>query len=160
MTMPRIFFLGGYDLEMVTIRDLLAEVGAAFHDQRLAWGARASAYRDEIEGALASGRIPVLIELDHDLDVPARFYEGEATLASLPRGTALRVDHHGRRTVTGTPTSLEQVFRILGLPPERWTRHFELVAANDRGHVRAMLALNPPATPGELRSVREADRRA
>lgn len=63
-----VFFLGGRDLEMVTIRALLqAHAPTMFHDKGLAWGARASAYQGEIESALAEGKTPVLIELENDL---------------------------------------------------------------------------------------------
>ena len=50
-----VFFLGGYDLEMLTIRELLAAEGAPFWDKELAWGAQASAYAAEIEQTLAIG---------------------------------------------------------------------------------------------------------
>lgn len=46
------FFLGGRDLEMVTIRDLLLASGvdsADVHDAELRWGAKASAYRTSDE---------------------------------------------------------------------------------------------------------------
>ena len=55
-----VFFLGGQDLEMVTIRDLLAQESCPYHDKGLGWGARASDYRTEIEAVLAQGQIPVL----------------------------------------------------------------------------------------------------
>ncbi len=138
------FFLGGRDLEMVAIRELLEEVSPAeLHDKGLAWGARASAYREEIEAALEAGMTPVLVELADDLGLGER---------------AIRIDHHGSRAGKDRPTSLEQVFRLLGLPRERWTRWLELVAANDRGHVRALEALD--ATGEEIRRIRAADRAA
>ncbi|NLF70127.1 MAG: hypothetical protein GX575_13895 [Candidatus Anammoximicrobium sp.] len=139
-----VFFLGGHDLEMVTIRQLLEAQGVAFHDRHLAWGAAASAYDQEIAAALRAGRLPILVELKLDLSCPLE---------------AVRVvDHHNEQA--GQATALEQVFQWLGLPPAAWTRWFELVAANDRGHIAAMLALQPPATLQELRRVREADRAA
>lgn len=141
------FFLGGRDLEMVTIRDLLTVEHAPFHDCGLAWGARASAYLPEIRAALAAGRRPVLIELENDLrtDLAARVDW---------------IDHHGPRAGAEVPTALHQVFARLGLPPSRWTRDFDLVAANDRGHIRTMLALKPPASREELLVIRAADRAA
>ncbi len=147
MIAPPVFFLGGHDLEMITIRDLLAAESVPFHDSGLAWGANASAYLPEIQAALAAGHRPVLIELEND----------------LPPDLAARVDwidHHGPRAGADQPTSLRQVFTRLGLPPARWTRHHDLVAANDRGHIRAMLALDPPATRDELLAIRTADRAA
>jgi hypothetical protein len=133
------YFLGGHDLEMVTLRDLLLSTGAEVVDGGLRWGASASAYRAEIEAALAAGREAVLVELADDL--PADF----------PRDRLVWIDHHGPRT--NLPTAIEQVFARLGLPAERWTRDFELVAANDRGHLAALERVG--ATLDEMRSIRE-----
>lgn len=63
-----VFFLGGADLEMATIRALLDEtVPGNVHDKGLRWGAKASAYREEIMSALAQGLTPVLVELEDNL---------------------------------------------------------------------------------------------
>lgn len=138
------FFLGGQDLEMVTIRDLLNEVGQPFCDKGLQWGARASDYRSEIEHALAQGETPVLVELQPDL--------------ALPPGHRVIVDHHGEHAGADRPSSLRQVFELLKLPAPRWTRGLALVEANDIGHVRGMLALG--ASLEELTQIRRADRAA
>lgn len=62
------FFLGGTDLEMLSIRTLLEEtVPGRFHDKHLPWGAKASAYGEEIRERLGAGSIPVLVELEDDL---------------------------------------------------------------------------------------------
>ncbi|WP_173979936.1 hypothetical protein [Magnetospirillum sp. UT-4] len=139
-----VFFLGGRDLEMATIRDLVADtLGlAAVRDGGLGWGARLSDYAAELAG-LGPGQVPVLVELALDRPLPP---------------AAVVVDHHGPAAGRHAPTALEQVFRLLGLPPERWTRHLALVAANDRGHVRAMRAIG--ATADEIAAIRQADRRA
>lgn len=140
-----VFFLGGRDLEMLTIRELLMSVAPErVYDKNLAWGAKASDYAAEIEACLAAGRTPVLIELTNDLN--------------LSRDEVIIVDHHGERAGGDQPTSLHQVFELLNLSSEEWTRWHELVAANDRGHVRAMKELG--ATSDEIREVRAADRRA
>ena len=55
-------------------------------------------------------RNPVLIELKDDLP------------ASFPRDRLLFVDHHGERAGEDRQTSLEQVFELLDLPREDWTR--------------------------------------
>lgn len=139
------FFLGGSDLEMQAIRGLLEETAPdRFHDKRLGWGARASAYKKEIAQALAAGHTPVLVELEDDLGL-------------APEGVIV-ADHHGPRAGAENPTSLHQVFALLDLPSERWTRWFDLVAANDRGHIAEMLALG--ATAEEIARVRAADRAA
>lgn len=139
-----VFFLGGQDLEMVTIRDLLLETGAMFHDKRLGWGARASDYRAEIDAALAAGDSPTLIELELDVRLP----EERITV----------VDHHDHRAGTDARSSLRQVFDLLALPPERWTREFELVDANDRGHIPGMIRSG--ATADDIVRIRAADRAA
>ncbi len=137
------FFLGGHDLEMVTIRELLeTEAPGRFHDKGLGWGARASAYRDEIEACRALGRLPVLVELENDLG-------GDALLV---------IDHHGERASAQTRTALEQVFDLLALPRARWTRWHALVAANDRGYIAGLVAAG--ATRDEIARVRAADRAA
>ncbi len=140
------FFLGGHDLEMLTIRELLVrEVPAdRMIDKGLAWGAKASDYRRELGQALDRGFRPVLIELEIDLP--------------LERSRIAVVDHHGGRAGKDRPTSLHQVFDLLGLPQERWTRWFDLVAANDRGYIPAMVEIG--ATRDEIIRVRAADRAA
>lgn len=141
-----VFFLGGHDLEMTTIRELLQEhASGGWYDRGLSWGAKASAYASDLEAALMGGRVPVLVELDLDL--------------ALPSGRYLVVNHHDDQAV-GKPTALEQVYVLLRLPASGWSRWYNLVAANDRGHIRAMLALEPSATVEEIRTVRAADRAA
>ena len=142
------FFLGGYDLEMVTIRDWLRRQGARLFDKQLTWGARASSYADEIATELAAGRRPVLIELEDDLGL----HLGGAS------EQVIVIDHHGPRAGKNAPTALRQTFELLSGRQGEWTRWFELVDANDRGHVRAMLECG--AAVDELRSVRAADRAA
>ncbi|MCG6860683.1 MAG: hypothetical protein LJE70_05315, partial [Chromatiaceae bacterium] len=140
-----VFFLGGRDLEMVTIRELLEqEAPGRFHDKGLGWGARASSYEGEIRTARSQGFTAVLVELENDL--------------GLHDNALLIADHHGPRAGKEAPTSLHQVFQLLGLPPTRWTRHFDLVAANDRGYIPALTALK--ASPREIAEIRAADRHA
>lgn len=142
---PFAFFLGGRDLEMVEIARLIRDhaPGAPLFDAGLAWGAKASDYADAIQAAAASGRRPVLVELA--LDLP------------LPDG-ALVVDHHGDAAGAAAPTSLRQIFALLGLPAAAWTRRMELVAANDRGHIREMRSIG--ATAAEIAAIRRDDRAA
>ena len=143
--MKRHFFLGGWDVEMVTIARLLDEVAPqCYTDHGLGWGARASAYRHEIQAVVSAHICPVLVELEDDL--------------GLTHSGAIIVDHHGAGNGDIQPTSLQQVFSLLGLPSEKWTRWFELVAANDRGHVRSLIQVG--ATQAEIREVRAADRAA
>lgn len=136
------FFLGGRDLEMRTIAELVTAHLGPEHviDRGLGWGAGLSDHADGLAG-LAEGAVPVLVELALDQPIPQ---------------AAIIVDHHG--DAAGHPTALEQVFALLGLASSAWTRHLALVAANDRGHVRAMRAMG--ARPEEILSIRAADRAA
>lgn len=139
--------LGGRDLEMAAIAALLADrPDVRVIDRGLAWGARGAAYVDDIRAAVAAGRRVALVELADDL--PADF----------PRDGLTWIDHHGPLAGRDVPTSLEQVFRLFGFPPDRWTRDLELVAANDRGHLPALARLG--ATPEEMADVRRRDRAA
>lgn len=144
MTSDLVFFLGGRDLEMETIRALVEDTLGpdAVRDRGLGWGAGLSDYAADL-AALPPGRVPVLVELALDAPLPA---------------DAVVIDHHGLQAGRETPTSLEQVFHLLGLPPDRWSRHLALVAANDRGHVRALRAMG--ASAEEVDAIRRADRRA
>ncbi len=143
-TEKQIFFLGGQDLEMLTIREVLDELKVEYYDKRLLWGAKASDYKEEIQTVLAKGMSPVLIELTLDVEIDA--------------GRTITIDHHGKRAGSDKPTSLHQVFELLNLPQDKWTRWFDLVAANDRGYIPAMLEIG--ATQEEIIKVRAADRAA
>lgn len=140
------FFLGGHDLEMLTISELLHTEGIDtrhIHDHGLSWGAGVDDYRDGIEASLAAGGLPVLIEL-----AEAEVYEDRAVI----------IDHHNKAAGKNAPTSLHQLFNLLQLPAFRWTRRFELVAANDRGYIPALLEVG--ASRHEIAEIRAADRKA
>jgi hypothetical protein len=128
---------------MLTIRELLERhAPGRFFDKGLPWGAKASDYRAEIEECLAQGLTPVLVELQEDFEI-----DGNKIVVA---------DHHNERAGAGRPTSLHQVFDLLGLGAEEWTWWHELVAANDRGYIREMKEVG--ATQEEIREVRAADR--
>jgi hypothetical protein len=140
-------FLGGRDLEMVEIANLVAgRADVEVHDRRLPWGATASAYATEIRAPLDRGRAAIVVELPDDLP------------ADVPRERITWVDHHGALAGADRPTSVEQVFAALGFAADRWTRDLTLVAANDRGHVRALQAAG--ATRDEVAAIRARDRLA
>ena len=148
MTLPYRFFLGGADLEMVELRKLLQNHAPnAIEDRHLAWGAALSAYRDPLLASVVMGETPVAIELQDDL--PPDLFDRERMIF---------VDHHGKRAGAEQSTSIEQVFQLLDLPPDQWSRWLSLVAANDRAHIPGLRAIG--ATAEELASVRAADRRA
>lgn len=132
-----IFFLGGYDLEMVTIKEILEEKKEKYFDKKLSWGAKASAYKNEIE-KLMPDQIPVLIELEVDIDLPP---------------DALIIDHHNEDE--SKQSSIEQIASLLHIELTRWQK---LVAANDKGYIPAMECIC--ATEDEIKKIREADRKA
>jgi len=142
---PLRFFLGGQDLEMLTIGELVRQhLGpGAVLDKHLPWGACAADYAAEIAAWRGSGGVAVLVELLPDA-------------AHLPAADLLQLDHHGARSQE--PPSLRQAFDLLGLPEASWSRHFALVAANDVGHVAAMRAMG--ASAEEMAAIRAADRAA
>jgi hypothetical protein len=140
-----VFFLGGHDLEMLAIRAWLKTYAPGrWFDKGLSWGARASAYQGEITACLNAGDMPVLVELEYDLDLdPAR---------------VIVVDHRGARAGKDRPTSLHQIYELLNLPPTAWTRWHELVAANDRGYIPALVESG--ASLAEIIAIRAENRAA
>ena len=109
-----VFFLGGNDLEMSEIRNILNDKGIEFHDKNLGWGARAAPYEAEIAQVANSGKIPVLIELNNE---PKKDYNGnEPKTISLPNNT-IDIDHHDQRA--SEDPSLIQVLNLLELEPTR-----------------------------------------
>lgn len=136
-------FLGGQDLEMQEIGRLARAAGVRVHDRGLRWGARASAYAQELAAALQAGRTPVLIEMPWDL--PAA--DG-----------VLLVDHHGEQAGETQPSALRQVHRLLGASAGAWTRWHTLVEANDIGWIPALQAAG--ASVEEICAIRAADRAA
>lgn len=149
MTMKKpqnlVFFLGGHDLEMLTIKDMLRHRCVPYFDKKLKWGAKASAYIDEIKMAVSEGKKPVLIELIDDMGLEIS-------------ATATLIDHHDARAGKDQPTSLEQVFKLLELPQKEWSRQYELISANDKGYTPALVSAG--AAQEEIVGIRAEDRRA
>lgn len=142
--MRNYFLLGGTDLEMVTIRQLLEQHHQPLSDAGLSWGAKASAYAPLLPTLQAQGYRPVFIELENDL--------------TDPPPEALWIDHHNDRAGAEQPTALEQVFQLLQRPAAEWSRYYDLVVANDRGYLPALQQLG--ATVAEMQAIRAADRQA
>lgn len=138
------FFLGGRDLEMETIRDLLDKQSVAYSDANLDWGnADVLAYRNEIAETVEKGMIPVIVELR------TKDKDGKS-LMKLPSNIVI-VDHHNENS--GNDASVIQVCRLLGIEP---TRYELLVAANDIGMGKAMREMG--ATKTEINKIRYLDR--
>lgn len=137
-TESRLFLLGGFDLEMLTIRDVLIREGIPFTDHHLRWdNALLSSYLKELQ-EVKDGQMIYGIELREDV-VPPACYRA--------------IDHHNG--LSSLPCALEQVMEILQLPMSRYEK---LVAANDKSYIPGMLALN--ASSEEIERIRLADRKA
>lgn len=133
-----LFLLGGYDLEMLTIKQMLeGKAGCIILDKHLRWdNARLSSYQDEL---CRFARYDIYgIELQEDIPLPRNYH---------------RIDHHN--DWADKPSSLEQVAEILG---ETLSPYQQLIAANDRGYIPAMLALG--ASQEEIDDIRRTDREA
>lgn len=137
-----LFLLGGYDLEMLIIRDVLDEHDCEYADHRLRWdNAKLSSYRDEIVHFSIENAQGCIygIELENDLASSPKCYRS--------------IDHHNEQSKA--PSALEQVLSLLNIP---MNREYGLVAANDKRYIPGMLALG--ATDEEVQRIRCADRRA
>lgn len=133
-----LFLLGGADLEMQTIRDVLYCEGIPFVDHDLRWdNALLSSYKSELQ-SVEDGQIVYGIELREDI-IPPDCYRA--------------IDHHNE--LSASPCALEQVMEVLQLPMNRYQN---LVAANDKAYIPGMSALN--ASEEEISSIRRADRKA
>ena len=129
-----LFLLGGYDLEMQTIKELLEKNKAKYIDKKLSWGAKLSDYKDELNfyGTIYG------VELQEDITPPKNYKS---------------IDHHNENS--HKPSSLEQVGKILNI---ELNRHQQLVSANDANHIKGMQKLC--ATKEEIQTIRELDRKA
>jgi len=138
-----VFLLGGCDLEMSEIRQMLKnyrqsdnpEYHIGYLDKDLQWGARLSSYRELIPGIKAKKIIGV--EITEDIPLPPN-YSG--------------IDHHGDKSALSS--SIEQVANLLHLT---LTRYQTLIAINDRAYMPGMVAYG--ATADEISNIRKADRR-
>ncbi len=109
------FLLGGHDLEMAEIRNILETQGIPYHDRDLGWNnAKLSAYAD----VLNDEEEFVGIELESDIAPPTRYK---------------LIDHHNENSEKAS--SIEQVAEMLGI---ELSREQQLIAANDKGFIAAM----------------------
>ena len=133
-----LFLLGGYDLEMLTIKQMLeGKEGCIIMDKHLQWNnAWLSAYQNELSEFAVNNIYG--IELQEDIPLPRNYH---------------RIDHHN--DWADKPSSLEQVAEVLGV---ELTWYQQLVAANDRGYIPAMTELG--ASKEEIDDIRRKDRAA
>ncbi|MEN2980897.1 hypothetical protein P7L78_22150 [Tistrella bauzanensis] len=136
-----VLFLGGDDVEMRLIAETARSAGATVVDGKLPWGAKASDYArllDRLAEAATLGiphKVPVLVELELDRDVPAG---------------AIIIDHHGARA--HEPASILQICELLSVQATRWHR---LVAAHDAEWYAGLIRL--AATPDEMARIAAID---
>lgn len=136
----RIFLLGGNDLEMTTIKNLLVNAGEQFETHDLRWdNAKLSSYEKTLEEYGNSPDYQIYgIELNEDIPHPDNY---------------VRIDHHN--DFANKPSSLEQVAKLLDLAMDR---HMQLVAANDARYIPGMIKFG--ASREEIDDIRRADRAA
>ena len=130
----RVFLLGGYDLEMKTIKKLLDGYSQEYCDHTLSWGAKLSSYSERMK----NDYLYIGIELIEDITPPANY---------------LTIDHHNE--MQKNKSALEQVADILGA---ELSRREMLIALNDSGYIPAMQRFG--ATQNEIDEIRKKDRKA
>lgn len=136
-----LFVLGGWDLEMETIRDLLERHKYPFFDERLSWDkADVRMYVDRMDAVFNQYDEIYGIELKNDSG------------RKLPPNYKL-IDHHNE--YSDRKSALEQVAEIIGV---RLTDYEKLVAANDRGYIPAMEKAG--ASKEQIAEIRQKDRAA
>ncbi len=130
-----IFLLGGYDLEMITLKTLFETHQITFFDKQLKWGAKLSEYNDIL--TLYPQTLIYGIELIEDINPPPNYHA---------------IDHHNQHS--HRPSSLFQVLDLLDIKP---TRQHQLISANDIRHIQAMQCMG--ATTEEIETIRKKDRK-
>lgn len=138
--MKRVFLLGGYDLEMVTIRELLDQYQESYFDKHLCWSnATLDAYQKE------------LIHFRNQPDVS--IYGVELHPGKFPTNNLnyRLIDHHS--SLSDNPSALTQVAKILNIPLNRYQ---QLIAANDSEYIPGMEKLG--ASEKEISDIRTKDR--
>jgi len=137
--MNYIFLLGGHDLEMAEIKNLLVQNKLDYLDHNLSWNnATWKDYLDEIEKPENKGKTVVGIELSGKQDMPS---------------DGIDIDHHNFNS--DKVSSIEQVAKLLEVELNHWQK---LVAANDRGYIPGLEQIC--ATKEEIKKIREADKQA
>ena len=137
----KVFLLGGADLEMVTIREILLKDLYKVVDKELKWSnAVLGAYAEELKNYASDNYIIYGIELQDDGTVHPNNY--------------VRIDHHNE--LQCKPSSLEQVAHLLS---HKLTFDERLIASNDKGYYSAMKKILDEEKPelSELKKQRVMD---
>ena len=130
----RVFLLGGYDLEMKTIKKILDKHSQVYYDHTLSWGAKLSSYAERLK----NDYLYIGIELIEDIEPPTNY---------------LTIDHHNDKQTN--KSSLEQVATLLNVELDRKEM---LIALNDSGYISAMREFG--ASQKEIDEIRKKDRKA
>lgn len=134
--MKRIFLIGGYDLEMREILKILEENEEKYIDNKLAWGAKLSDYKKQIE------------EIDKEFTIYALELERDIEFEK----NIIFIDHHNKDS--HKDSTLEQLAELLNI---KLTREQKLIAENDKGYIPAMEKYG--ATKEEISEIRKEDRK-
>lgn len=131
-----LFLLGGYDLEMIEIKNILIENNQDFFDNTLSWGAKLSSYQHVINDMQNKSRLIIAIELLNDIPTPTNF---------------LNIDHHNN--FNHLPSSIEQVANFLEIELSEYQK---LVAINDVEHIKGLKKAG--ASKEKIEELRQKDR--
>lgn len=135
--MKNVFFLGGHDLEMLTIKKILEETGQDYVDNNLSWNdALLSKYADSLTKYSSCEFQIYGIELREDVALPANYH---------------KIDHHN--SFEKNPSALAQVCKLLG---REMNKEELLIAANDERYIPGMLSIG--ASKEEIEIIRRKDR--
>ena len=140
MEQKYIFLLGGNDLEMSEIRNILSKNNILYFDRSLSWSnAYLKEYTQELE---RYGKMEGVSLYGVELN--------ERDCDSIP-SNYIRIDHHN--DFSSYPASILQVAAVLSIPVSRYQ---QLIAANDSGYIPGMIEIG--ATPEEINAIRLLDR--
>jgi len=128
----RAFLLGGMDLEMAEIENILKKYNQIVFNKNLNWGAKLSSYKNQRKKDYHFYGI----ELIEDIQPPKNY---------------TKIDHHNE--FYKKPSSIEQIAKLLNI---KLNRYQKLVALNDKGYIPAMEKFG--ATKEEIESIRQKDR--
>jgi hypothetical protein len=140
--MKRIFLLGGYDLEMLTIRELLESYSEICFDRHLSWDTALLAYYQEELSKYGNNDDYIIYGIE------LRSSESEDIISNYKL-----IDHHNE--YSDQLSALAQVAEIIGHP---LTHCEQLIAANDSAYIPGMQSMG--ATAEEIEQIRYKDRRA
>ena len=138
MSKKKLFLLGGQDLEMMEIRNLLILNNEEFEDKNLSWGAKLNDYKTVLDKYKDENITIYGIELEADI-TPTKNY--------------VEIDHHGKND--DKSSSLEQVAEILKI---KLNDDQMLIAKNDSRYISGMKCLC--ATQEKIDEIRAKDRKA